>query len=166
MKQKYLILFSLSGLILACDQFTKQWVQSSLVVGERHELLPFATLVYSTNNGFAFGLLQRIPAPFQNIFFVGLPAFALVLIILIFIKLQDNQLLTSIALTTILGGALGNLIDRLRFGYVIDFLDFSLGGLRFPAFNLADISILLGLGLMFYSTLRPPSREKRTADVV
>lgn len=160
MKQKYLILFSLSGLILCCDQFTKQWVRTNLVMGERHELFPFATLVYTTNSGFAFGLMQKAPSPLQNIFLIGLPAFALILIILIFIKLQDNQMMTSLALTSILGGALGNLIDRMRFGYVIDFLDLHFLGLTIPAFNLADASILAGLLLMFYSTLRPAGAEK------
>lgn len=159
MKQKYLILFSLSGLILCLDQLTKHWVRTTLVMGERHDVIPFITMVYTTNAGFAFGLLQKVPTPFQNVFLIGLPAFALVLIILIFIKLQDNQMLTSLALTTILGGALGNLIDRMRYGYVVDFLDFNVLGLKVPAFNVADISILIGLLMMFYSTLRPAGRR-------
>lgn len=160
MKQKYLILFSLSGLILSLDQLSKHWARTTLVIGERNEFLPFATLVYSTNHGFAFGLLQKAPSSLQNLLIIGLPAFALILIILIFIKLQDNQMMTSVALTTILGGAVGNLLDRLRYGYVVDLLDFHVGGFRIPAFNIADISILIGLILMFYSTLRP-GREKR-----
>lgn len=131
-------------------------------MGERHPIVPFASMVYTTNTGFAFGLLQKVPAPFQNLFLIGLPAFALVLIILIFIKLQDNQMLTSLALTTILGGALGNLIDRMRYGYVVDFLDFEMMGLKIPAFNVADLSILVGLLLMFYSTLRPAGRRGAT----
>ena len=155
MKQKYLILFSLSGLILCLDQWTKHWARTSLVMGERQELTSFMTLVYSTNQGFAFGLLKQAPSSLQNLFIIGLPAFALILIILIFIKLRDNQMMTSVALTAILGGAVGNLLDRLRFGYVVDFLDFRSGPIKMPAFNVADLSILVGLVLMFYSTLRP-----------
>ena len=152
MKRKYLILFSLSGLILCLDQFTKHLVLLRLVPGEKHELINgLLTLVHSRNNGFAFGLLQKAPASVQSIFFVGVPVFALILIVLIFIKLQDNQMLSSVALTTILGGAIGNLIDRLHYGYVIDFLDIHL--FRMPPFNVADFSIVIGVILMFVSTI-------------
>lgn len=114
---------------------------------------PFLDLLYTRNNGFAFGLLQRAPSPLQEVFFVGVPAFAMILIILIFIKLQDNQMLTSIALTTILGGAVGNLLDRLHYGFVVDFISIHFGSFRLPPFNLADASIVAGVLLMFLSQL-------------
>lgn len=154
MKRKYLILFSLSGLILCLDQLTKHLVQDRLVEAVKHPVIPSVmNLVYSKNNGFAFGLLQKAPPSLQNIFFVGVPVFALILIILIFIKLQDNQMLSSIALTTILGGAIGNLIDRLHYGFVVDFVEFTPFGLSLPPFNVADASIVVGVVMMFVSTL-------------
>jgi len=154
MKRKYLILFSLSGLVLCCDQLTKHWIHSTFQLNEVRELIPnFLSLIYTRNNGFAFGMLERAPASLQNIFFIGVPVFALILIILIFIKLQDNQMTTSVALTTILGGAVGNLIDRLHFGFVIDMVDFHPFGLKLPPFNLADASIIVGVSIMFVSTL-------------
>ena len=156
MKRKYLILFSLSGLILAIDQLSKQLMLLNLPLDRGLDVIPsFFTLQLSRNNGFAFGLLQRAPASLQEVFFIGVPVFALVLIVLIFIKLQDNQMLTSIALTTILGGAVGNLIDRLQYGYVLDFMEVHIrGGFHFPAFNIADCSIIIGVALMFLNTLR------------
>jgi len=155
MKQKYLILFSLSGLILCLDQLTKHWVISRVALNEPRNLIPsFISLLHTRNNGFAFGLLQKAPPSLQDVFFIGVPVFALVLILLIFIKLQDDQLLTSVALTTILAGAIGNLIDRAQYGYVVDFLDIHLGEFfHFPPFNIADCSIIIGVVLMFVNTL-------------
>ncbi len=154
MKRRYLILFSLSGLVLCCDQLSKHLVRTLYSVGDKKALLPpLIDMFYARNNGFAFGLLQRAPSTLQEVFFVGVPAFAMILIILIFIKLQDNQMLTSIALTTILGGAVGNLLDRLHFGYVVDFISIHFGSYRLPPFNIADASIIAGVLLMFVSQL-------------
>lgn len=155
MKRKYLILFSLSGLVLSIDQLTKHYIHSNFELNFKSSLLgPILGLTYTRNNGFAFGLLQKAPVSLQEIFFIGVPVFALVLIVLIFIKLQDNQMLTSIALTTILAGAIGNLIDRLQYGFVIDFIDLHWKD-RFhcPTFNIADCSIIVGVIIMFINTL-------------
>jgi len=154
-KRKYLILFSLSGLILTCDQLTKHLVHSHFTAETNISVLPpFVSLILTRNTGFAFGLLKTAPASLRDIFFIAVPVFALILIVLIFIKLQDNQMLTSVALASILGGAIGNLIDRLQYGYVIDFIDFHWRELfHLPPFNVADCSIILGVGIMFINTL-------------
>jgi signal peptidase II len=161
MKQKYLILFSLSGFILSCDQLTKHLVHGHIAPGVRHWLIPgLVSLAHTRNAGFAFGLMEKVPPSLQEVFFIGIPVFALILIVLIFIKLQDNQMLTSLALTSILGGATGNLLDRIQYGYVIDFLDFHLGpSVKLPAFNIADFAIIAGVALMFYNTLRQQKQE-------
>jgi signal peptidase II len=155
MKRKYLILFSLSGLVLCCDQLTKHLAIMYLQPDIVREVIPgFLSLVLARNNGFAFGMLQRAPASLQDIFFIAVPVFALILIVLIFIKLRDDQMLTSVALTTILGGAIGNLIDRIQYGSVVDFLDLHWqASFHLPPLNVADISILFGVALMFFSTL-------------
>jgi signal peptidase II len=166
MKQRYLILFSLSGLILALDQLLKTLVQSAWPLQSERSLIPgFLTGVYKQNNGFAFGFLQQAPKELQEIFFIAVPIFALVLIVLIFIKLQDNQMTTSVALTTIFSGAIGNLVDRIKHGYVVDFLQFHWQGKTFlPVFNLADISILLGVVLMFANTLRQQNSKNQNGQ--
>ena len=155
MKRKYLILFSLSGLVLSCDQLTKHLALIFLKPEQAEPILPgLISLFLAKNNGFAFGLLQRAPETLQSMFFIAIPVFALVLIILIFIKLRDNQMLTSLALTTIFGGAMGNLVDRLQHGYVIDFLDVHWQDkFHLPPLNVADISIVVGVLIMFTSTL-------------
>ena len=151
MKRKYLILFSLSGLVLCLDQLTKFIVKTRLELNQETVLISgWVKLVYQQNNGFAFGLLKIAPVSLQEIFFIAIPAFALILIILIFIKLRDDQMTTSIALSTILGGATGNLIDRLQYGHVIDFLKVESAG----TLNVADLSIMTGVVLMFIATLR------------
>lgn len=165
MKRKYLILFSLSGFILSCDQLTKHIVHGVLAQGDRKWLVPgFLSFAHTRNSGFAFGLLEKVPQSLQEIFFIGIPVFALILIVLIFIKLQDNQMMTSLALSSILGGAVGNLMDRIQYGYVIDFLDIHLGSLvKFPAFNIADFAIIAGVVLMFYNTLKQEGPPETSA---
>jgi signal peptidase II len=154
LKRKYLILFSLSGLVLTFDQLTKYLVLSRADLEFGRPIIPgFLSLILAKNNGFAFGFLRKAPHSLQEIFFIAVPVFALILIVLIFIKLRDDQMLSSIALTTILGGAIGNLIDRLQYGYVIDFLDFHWQETHLPPFNVADLSIITGVILMFVSTL-------------
>lgn len=154
MNRKYLILFSLSGLIVALDQLTKNLAYLNVSPGEEIPLLGgWLKLVRSHNSGFAFGLIGRAPDSLRDVFFVGIPVFALVLIVLIFIKLQEEENLTSVALTTLLAGAIGNLIDRVQYGYVIDFLEVSVGWFRIPPFNLADCSIVVGVFLMCVNTL-------------
>ena len=149
MKQKYLILFSLSGLILCSDQLTKLYVHTLYEPRAVLDAQTFFSLSHTRNLGFAFGLLQKAPEAIHQIFFIGLPIFALILIVLIFIKLQDNQILTSTALTTILAGATGNLIDRVQHGYVIDFINLRFFDISIPAFNIADLSIIVGVAMMF-----------------
>jgi signal peptidase II len=155
MKRKYLILFSLSGLIIALDQLSKTWAVLFVSPGEEVPLFSnWLSLVRAQNSGFAFGLIQRAPDSLKDVFFIGVPVFALVLIVLIFIKLQDEQLFTSFALTTLLAGAIGNLIDRVQYGHVLDFLQVRFLGMSLPPFNLADCSIMVGVVLMILSTFR------------
>lgn len=160
MKQKYLVLFSLSGLILSLDRLTKHWVHTHWIEGVVRPIIPgLLSFTRAHNNGFAFGMLQRAPSTLQEIFFIAVPVFALVLIVLIFIKLQDEQMWTSIALTTIFAGAIGNLLDRFKYGYVVDFLKLHWQNrVELPAFNVADCSILVGVVIMFVNTLKqePP----------
>jgi len=143
-----LLLSALAGLIVACDQAMKHWAILSLPRDGSGitTWVPGLAFKYRESVGFAFGLLNRAPAPVADVFFIGVPIFALVLIALIFINLRDNHFRTSLALTCILAGALGNLIDRVTQGAVIDLLEWRLlGGSLAPAFNLADGSILFGL---------------------
>lgn len=156
MKRKYLILCSLSGLIICLDQLTKFWAHSKLEEGTALSYAGgFFNLTHVRNMAVAFGSFGKLPPNLQDVFFIAIPVFALVLILLIFIKLRNDQMLTSVALTTILAGAVGNLIDRIQYGYVIDIVWLRLGSFfKTGPFNVADVSIMAGVLLMFVGTLR------------
>ena len=161
MRKRYLILLSWAGLVLSSDQLTKYLVQSYCDLETTIPIIPnVVSITYTRNPGIAFGFFQRTPASLESISAIGIPLFALILIVLIFIKIQDNQMSTSLALTSILAGAIGNLVDRVQYGFVIDFLDIHLGTRwHFTPFNVADAAILFGVTMMFFVTLRRRPEE-------
>lgn len=105
------------------------------------------------NPGAAFGFLANASETFRYIFFTGITVLAAGLIIYYLVKSNPRNLLLSAALTLIFGGAVGNLIDRLRFGAVVDFLDVYIGGAHWPAFNVADSAITVGAILMIWEMI-------------
>lgn len=155
MKSKYIILISLAGLIIALDQITKLYIDHHFQLHESISVIPnFFNITYVRNTGAAFGLLSKAPESFRIPFFIIVPLIALTIIVLIFKKTQDTQLLMITALSLILGGAIGNFIDRVRFNYVIDFLDFHWKNVyHWPAFNVADATIVVGVALLIFYTL-------------
>ncbi len=148
------------------DQWTKLWVRSKLVLGDEHPLLgSFFSIVNFHNFGLGFGVLTGAPTPIQELFMIGVPIFALVLIILVFVKIQDGQMLTSIALGSIVTGAISNLVDRIRQGFVVDVFKVHVPftGVT-PKFNVADLSILFGILLLSF-TLFLDYRSSREGKV-
>lgn len=136
----------LSLLVIVLDLWTKHLVESSFRYGEFREVLPFFNLTLAYNPGAAFSFLADAGG-WQRWFFVGVGVFATVLILGWLLTLRDNRVLAG-GLSLILGGALGNLHDRLLHGHVVDFLDFHWAGNHFPAFNIADSAITLGAILL------------------
>ena len=162
---KYLILGVISVVVLVLDQWTKHLVHTRFQWGETVPIIEsFFSLTYVRNSGAAFGLLHRAPAWFRDPFFIVVPVLAMFVILYIFHKLTERQKWTAVALSLILSGAVGNLIDRLRFGYVIDFLDFHWKeAYHWPAFNVADSAIVVGVGIMFVLSFfeKPEELESR-----
>ncbi|MBI3016547.1 MAG: signal peptidase II [Deltaproteobacteria bacterium] len=154
MKSKYIILICLAGLVIALDQLSKLYIAHHFELHESVSVIPhFFNLTYIRNTGAAFGLLAKAPESFRIPFFIIIPLVALTIIVLIFKKTQETQLLMITALSLILGGAIGNFIDRLRFNYVIDFLDFHwFFKYHWPAFNVADSTIVVGVLLLIFYT--------------
>jgi len=154
----------LSGLVLVLDQLTKRWADAQLVLHQPKALTPFLSLALAYNRGAAFSLLSD-QGGWQRWLFVALAAAASLGILIWILRLGRRDHLIAAALALILGGALGNLTDRLLLGYVVDFIDFqfrSLGGWpgftpdgHWPAFNLADSAIDLGAVLLVIDALRP-----------
>lgn len=140
--------------VVGADQFTKLLILRSFALYESREIIPdFFNLIYLVNNGAAFSILAGQPALWRQAFFIGAGAIALVLIGVAQRSFGRQSMVYSLALALIAGGAIGNLIDRIRFGYVIDFLDFFIGRYHFPAFNVADSAICVGVGLFLIKNI-------------
>jgi signal peptidase II len=137
----------LSALAIVLDQASKLTVDSTMQLYESIPLMPYFNLTYVHNTGAAFSFLSEAGG-WQRWFFAAL-AFIISAVLSVWLaRLQKHETLLAIALSLVLGGAIGNLIDRLAYGYVIDFLDIYYNNWHWPAFNIADSAITLGVGLM------------------
>jgi signal peptidase II len=154
-KRKYVILAVLTTFIIVLDQLTKYMVVDRFRYGESVPMIPgFFSLTYIRNTGAAFGLLAHSNPAFRIPFFVVVPLVALIAIAFIFRKIPDRDLKLSSALSLVIGGAIGNLIDRVMLSYVVDFLDFHWRyEYHFPAFNVADMAICVGVGILMLDLL-------------
>jgi signal peptidase II len=140
----------LATVIIVLDQITKLWITKSFVYGESVAVTDFFNLVLVHNSGAAFSLLSNAGG-WQRWLFSAIAVIASVWIILLLRKHKQEKLF-CFALTLILGGALGNLIDRAAYGYVVDFLDFYWNSYHFPAFNIADSAVTCGAGLLLWES--------------
>jgi len=141
----------LSGLVIVLDQLTKFWVVSALRLGQSIELAAFFNLVFVYNPGAAFSFLSDAGG-WQRWFFIVL-AIAVSGWLTLLIRQHAAERLLPLAAALILGGALGNVIDRIRFGAVVDFVDVHAAGWHFPAFNVADSAISVGVALLILQQL-------------
>lgn len=147
---------AISAVVIALDLATKAWVSGAFQLGESRELLPFFNLVLAHNTGAAFSFLAGAGG-WQRWLFT---AITVVISVALVIGLRRNvaKPLIATAFALVLGGALGNLYDRLTLGYVVDFLDFHWGRAHFPAFNVADSAITVGVALLLWDSVRPAQR--------
>ena len=139
-------------IVILFDQLTKIAVAKVFAYGSSHAIAPFFNLVLVYNRGAAFSFLA-MAGGWQRWAFTALGVAAAVLISYL-LKRHGNQKMFCTALALIMGGAIGNVIDRLLYGHVIDFLDFHVGGWHWPAFNLADSAITVGAVLLIFDELR------------
>lgn len=148
--RKYAILGGISALIIAIDQLTKMYIHTHFQLGDSLSVITdYFNITYVRNYGAAFGFLAESHPNFREWFFLLMPPVALAIILVLLKSVKDNDLLQVSALSLIFGGAIGNYVDRLRFRYVIDFLDFHIQGkYSWPAFNIADSAIVCGVGIL------------------
>ncbi len=152
----------IAALVVIIDQFTKLWIMTNFSLYEQQNVIPgLFDLVYVTNTGAAFGFLAGSKSWLRQLFFVGVAIVALIVIVYAYGHLKKQGKIFTYALGLIGGGAIGNLIDRLRFGSVVDFLDFYLGSYHWPAFNAADSAITVGVGLFMLGTLLQHREERK-----
>ena len=138
--------FWISLLVIAVDQATKLLAQA-ILPGSPIDILPVFSLTLAYNTGAAFGFLDEASG-WQNLFFITVAVIVSGVIIAMVRKLTEEELQTAVALLMILGGALGNLIDRVRLGHVVDFLHVYYQSWSFPVFNIADSAITIGAILL------------------
>jgi signal peptidase II len=137
----------LSLLAVILDQGSKLVIDSSMRLYQSIPVMPYFNLTYVHNTGAAFSFLSEAGG-WQRWFFAGLAILISAVIAVWLARLKQHETLLAVALSLVLGGAIGNLIDRLAYGYVIDFLDVYYGTWHWPAFNIADSAITLGVMLM------------------
>ena len=151
-KKELIRWLGLAGLIIVLDQITKFWISSHFFHGESLHVMAFFNLVLAHNAGAAFSFLIDAGG-WQRWMFSAIAIVAAVWIVRL-LRQHASQTLFCFALALVLGGALGNLIDRVAYGYVVDFLDFYWGNYHFPAFNVADSAISVGAALLLLDSFR------------
>jgi signal peptidase II len=123
-------------------------------------------LTYVRNSGAAFGLFASVDSSLKAILLNSVAVIVFLVVSAYALRSSHKSVRLQVGLALILGGAVGNLLDRVRFGYVVDFLDFSLSGHHWPAFNVADSAICIGVGLLFLDMLRNEESETPRPDAV
>jgi signal peptidase II len=154
--------FALILLVVCCDQASKLWILHNYELYESTVIIPHLfNLTFLRNTGAAFGMFAGHPSWWRQLFFIGTAVIALVVILVFQRRLGRQNSLYSISLALIGGGAVGNVIDRIQYGSVIDFLDVYIGSHHWPAFNVADSAISVGVGIFLITQLLEDRREKR-----
>jgi signal peptidase II len=144
------IFLGLAAAIIVADQLTKAWIAASIQPGESISVLgDFLRLVHSQNTGALFGLFR------ESAILFGLASLLVIGLIVVYHARSGRSRYMSVALGLLLGGAIGNLIDRLRLGYVVDFVDAGIGNIRWYTFNVADAAISLAIVLLLVAAFRP-----------
>jgi signal peptidase II len=149
----------LAGIVLAFDQLIKAWVSASLSLYERFNVLPFLDITRVHNRGAAFSFLSTASG-WQRWFFTALALAVSVTIVVWLRRMSSDQYRLAAGLALVLGGALGNLWDRVQHGYVVDFIDFYYGNWHWPAFNVADSAITVGAVLLILDALAARRRSR------
>lgn len=156
----------IAGGIVALDQVTKALVDRYLELHESYAIVEgLARLTYVQNRGAAFGILSDADLPYQSVLFAVISIVALGAIAVYAWRLPISSRLPRAALALIMGGAIGNLLDRMRLGYVIDYVDVYWGRHHWPAFNVADSAISVGVALLVLDILRSPQPDSAKPEM-
>ncbi|MGH1469172.1 MAG: signal peptidase II [Bdellovibrionales bacterium] len=162
MKKKLLYLILICTFMLVADQVTKMYVHSNFTLHESKTVVDgFFSFTYVRNPGAAFGMLRDAPDFFRRAFFLSVTPIALVALFYFLTTVRKEDTFQITAISLVFAGAIGNYIDRVRFQYVIDFLDFYIGKVHYPAFNVADISIVCGVFIWFYCIFKEDMEKKK-----
>ncbi len=160
LEKKHILFLSITIPVIALDQVTKAWILAALRLHEGFPVIDgFFNIIHVRNPGAAFGFLAGISPVFRSVFFLSVTVAAIILILHYLRASRNDEPGLVIALALILAGAAGNLVDRLRFGEVVDFLDVYIGSHHWPAFNVADSAITIGASLLVLALLGKKKSE-------
>ncbi len=160
------MMYGLAGAVFAVDRLTKWIIETRVSFYDNHVVIPgFFDIVHSENQGAAFGLFAQSTSELRTVLLIGFSVVALVALVVMLWRTSRLDRKTAIALALILGGALGNVFDRVRWGTVTDFLLFYIGSYQWPAFNAADSAIVIGSGLLLLDVLKFKRQPAHTHDV-
>ena len=152
--RKYLKLFTVAGLVMIIDQITKAIVLKTLPLYTSVPVIPgFFSLTHIQNPGAAFGFMANQSSSLYKTAFLLITSTAVCVLFFLYQKIPRSHPLLATGFALVLGGAVGNLIDRIRFGKVVDFLDFYIENLHWPAFNVADSAITVGMAIILIHLL-------------
>jgi len=151
--------FSIAAFVFILDRVTKILIETYMTTADSYDLIPgFFSLVYTENRGMAFGLMAEGDVQWRSVLLVGITVLVLAFVIAMLWQRSSTGMaasrLTRLGLSLVLGGATGNLFDRLVKGSVTDFLDFYLGSYHWPAFNVADSALTIGVTLVLFDVWR------------
>lgn len=150
-----MLFYNVLAAVVILDHLTKWWVVKAFALYESKEIITgLFNLTYVTNTGAAFGILAGAPSFWRQGFFMVIGLSALAVIVIFYHKYGKNDKPYALGLALVGGGALGNLIDRVLRGSVVDFLDFYIGSHHWPAFNVADSAITVGVAILLMVTYR------------
>jgi signal peptidase II len=160
------ILYAVAGAVFAIDRMTKWMIETRLSAMDTHVVIPgFFEIVHSENRGAAFGLFADSTSEWRTVLLIGFSIVALIALIVMLWRSSRLDRKTAIALALILGGAVGNVFDRIRWGTVTDFLLFYIGSYQWPAFNAADSAIVIGSGLLLLDFVKFKRQPAHTQNV-
>ena len=152
----------LSGLVVWADVVTKNLATEKLTLYRPYEIWSWLNMTLAHNYGAAFSFLSNAGG-WQRWFFTVLSTVVSIVLVVWVLRLTRREWLSAVALSLVIGGAIGNLIDRIQLGYVVDFVDVHIGASHFPAFNVADSAISVGVAFLLYESFRE-LWQSRTSD--
>jgi signal peptidase II len=165
LKKKAVVLMITVGVVVLLDLITKAYIVSTMFLHESFVVIDgFFNITYVRNPGAAFGFLAGASPGFRSIFFLSVTAAVIILILYHIGRSKTEDMFETFALSLILSGALGNLIDRVRFGEVIDFIDVYIGSHHWPAFNVADSAISTGAVILILVLLGQNKKQGGSAS--
>ena len=163
LEKKNILFLAIAGLVILLDQLTKGWIIATMRLHDAYPVIDgFFNIIYVRNPGAAFGFLAGASPVFRSVFFLAVTLAAILLILHYLRQTRIEEISLVLSLALILAGAAGNLIDRIRFGEVVDFLDIYVGAHHWPAFNVADAAITTGASLLVILLLG--KRKEKTEE--